>query len=65
MNKVYAVGIGPGGEEFFTQEAKAALERADVIAGYTVYVDLVRDLFPGKETFTTPMKRKSSAAGGR
>ena len=29
MNKVYAVGIGPGGEEFFTQEAKAALERAE------------------------------------
>jgi precorrin-3B C17-methyltransferase len=48
MSKVYAVGIGPGGEEFFTQEAKAALERADVIAGYTVYVDLVRDMFPGK-----------------
>ena len=58
MSKVYAVGIGPGGEEFFTQEAKAALERADVIAGYTVYVDLVRDMFPGKEFFTTPMKQE-------
>ena len=58
MNKVYAVGIGPGGEEFFTQEAKAALERADVIAGYTVYVDLVKDLYPDKETYTTPMKQE-------
>jgi precorrin-3B C17-methyltransferase len=58
MSKVYAVGIGPGGEEFFTQEAKAALQRADVIAGYTVYVDLVRDLFPDKEFFTTPMKQE-------
>ena len=58
MNKVYAVGIGPGGEEFFTQEAKAVLERADVIAGYTVYVDLVKDLYPDKETFTTPMKQE-------
>lgn len=55
MNKVYAVGIGPGGREFFTQEAMEALRQADVIAGYTVYVDLVRDLFPDKETFTTPM----------
>ena len=58
MSKVYAVGIGPGGEEFFTQEAKTALERADVIAGYTVYVDLVKDLYPGKEFFTTPMKQE-------
>ncbi len=58
MNKVYAVGIGPGGEEFFTQEAKAALERADVIAGYTVYVDLVKDMYPDKETYTTPMKQE-------
>ena len=58
MNKVYAVGIGPGGREFFTQEAMEALRQADVIAGYTVYVDLVRDLFPDKETFTTPMKQE-------
>ena len=58
MNKVYAVGIGPGGPEFFTEEAKAALAGADVIAGYTVYVDLVKDLYPGKETFTTPMKQE-------
>ena len=58
MSKVYAVGIGPGGEEFFTQEAKVALDRADVIAGYTVYVDLVKDMYPEKETFTTPMKQE-------
>ena len=58
MSKVYAVGIGPGGREFFTEEAMQVLREADVIAGYTVYVDLVRDLFPDKETFTTPMKQE-------
>ncbi len=58
MHRVYAVGIGPGGREFFTQEAMEALRQADVIAGYTVYVDLVKDLFPDKETFTTPMKQE-------
>lgn len=58
MKTVFAVGIGPGGREFFTEEAMRALEAADVIAGYTVYVDLVRDLFPDKETFTTPMKQE-------
>ena len=34
------------------------LQTADVIAGYTVYVDLVKDLFPDKETFTTPMMQE-------
>ena len=58
MNKVYAVGLGPGGEEFFTGQAKAAIEKSDVICGYTVYVDLVRDLFPDKEIFTTNMKQE-------
>ncbi|MBR2547513.1 MAG: precorrin-3B C(17)-methyltransferase [Eubacterium sp.] len=58
MNKVYAVGLGPGGEEFFTGQAKAAIEKSDVICGYTVYVDLVRDAFPDKEFFTTTMKQE-------
>ena len=58
MNKVYAVGIGPGDREFFTEEAIEALRQADVIAGYTVYVDLVKDLFPEKATFSTPMMKE-------
>ena len=41
MNKVYVVGIGPGGKEFMTAQALAAMERADVLCGYTVYVRCV------------------------
>ena len=37
-NRIYIVGIGPGREEMMTGEAIAALEQADVIVGYTVYV---------------------------
>ena len=73
MNKVYVVGIGPGGEEYLTRQAIAAMERADVLCGYTVYIDLVKPLFPGKECFTTPMTREiercrwalETARGGR
>ena len=54
MNKVYAVGLGPGGEEFFTEQAKTAIKNSEVICGYTVYVDLV----PDKEFFTTNMKQE-------
>ena len=58
MRKVYVVGLGPGGSQYLTEEAHAALEAADVLCGYTVYVDLVAPLFPGKETYTTPMTRE-------
>ena len=41
-----------------TVKAADALRRSDVIIGYTVYVDLVREHFAGKEFLTTPMKKE-------
>lgn len=58
MCKVYIVGIGPGGAEYMTAEAMAAMERADVLCGYTVYIDLIKNLFPEKEIYTTPMMQE-------
>ena len=58
MGKVYVVGLGPGGEQYLTAEARTALDAAEVLCGYTVYVDLVAPLYPGKETYTTPMKQE-------
>lgn len=58
LNKIYVVGIGPGEYEQMTIRAAKALENCDVIIGYTVYVDLVREHFPGKEFLTTPMTRE-------
>ena len=73
MNKVYVVGIGPGEKDFMTTQALAAMERADVLCGYTVYVELVRPMFPGKECYVTPMTKElercrwalETAAAGR
>ena len=42
-----------------TERASEALKASDVIIGYTVYVDLVKDAFPDKEFLTTPMKRET------
>lgn len=58
MNKIYVVGIGPGAYEHMTIKAARVLEESDVIIGYTVYVELVREHFPGKEFLTTPMKKE-------
>lgn len=57
-NELWVVGIGPGGYEDMTIRAASVLKECDVIVGYTVYVDLIREAFPGKEFFTTPMRRE-------
>ena len=58
MKKVYVIGIGPGGVYGMTAAARAALEEAEVICGYTVYLDLIAPLTPGKELRSTPMTRE-------
>lgn len=58
MNKIYVVGIGPGAYDQMTGKAIKALNSSDVIIGYTVYVDLVKEYFAGKEFMTTPMKKE-------
>lgn len=59
MTKLYVVGIGPGNYEDMTIRAARALEESQVIAGYTVYVELVKEHFQGKEFLTTPMTRET------
>ena len=39
--KIYVVGIGPGSYEGMTGAAATALEKSDVIVGYTVYICLL------------------------
>lgn len=56
--KVYVVGLGPGGIEQMTQRAKAALASCDVIAGYHVYIDLIKEDFADKEFLTTGMRKE-------
>ena len=58
MNVLYVVGLGPGGSRWMTWEARAALEQAEVLCGYTVYLDLIRGEFPDKEYFSTPMTQE-------
>ena len=45
---VYVVGLGPGDARYLTAQAQTALQAADVLCGYTVYIDLVRPLYPDK-----------------
>ena len=56
--KIYVVGIGPGNMQDISVRAYNVLKNIDAIAGYTTYVDLVKDEFPDKEYFTSGMKRE-------
>lgn len=53
------VGIGPGDFEQMTVKAARVLKESDVIIGYTVYIDLVREHLPGKEFLSTPMTKEA------
>ena len=59
MKKIYIVGIGPGKEEMMTGEALYALEQADIIVGYTTYLNLLAPRFQEKELRSTPMRRET------
>lgn len=73
MCQLYVVGMGPGEYEKMTLEAQNVLEQCEVIAGYTVYVDLLKKHFSEKEFIVTGMTRETercrlalqSAAAGR
>lgn len=58
MSKLYVVGIGPGNEENMTLRADEALRKCDVIVGYHVYVNLIKERYSEKEFLTTPMTRE-------
>lgn len=59
MKRIDVVGFGPGGYEYMTVQAIAAMKAADVLVGYTTYIDLIKDIFPDKIFLNTPMTREA------
>lgn len=51
--------MGPGAYEQMTVKAVKALNECEVIVGYTVYVELLKEHFPEKEYRTTPMRQET------
>ncbi|MCM1126155.1 MAG: precorrin-3B C(17)-methyltransferase [Lachnospiraceae bacterium] len=56
--KIMIVGMGPGKETMMTGEALRALELADVIVGYPLYLKLLGQRFQEKEMYSTPMRKE-------
>ncbi len=58
MARITVVGMGPGARSMMTDQALSALDEADVIIGYTVYLELLGERYSGKELLSTPMKQE-------
>ena len=58
MSKLYVVGFGPGGYDHMTMKAVDVIENADIITGYTTYVEMLKAFFPTKTYLSTPMKKE-------
>ncbi len=56
--KIYVVGLGPGSYENLTIRADRALKECDVVIGYTVYVNLVKEYYPEKAFLETSMTKE-------
>ncbi|MGL6065197.1 MAG: precorrin-3B C(17)-methyltransferase [Fusobacteriaceae bacterium] len=56
--KIYVIGIGPGSMEDISRRAHKILESVEVIAGYSTYIDLVKDEFKEKEFYSSGMKKE-------
>ena len=58
MRKLYVAGFGPGGYEHMTAKCIQVIEEADVVTGYTTYVNILKEYFPDKKYLATPMMQE-------
>jgi len=58
VKRIYIIGIGPGKKEGMTIEAREALNECDVLCGYTVYIELLKDIVPSKRVISTGMTKE-------
>lgn len=56
--KLHVVGFGPGGKEHMTFKAAETIQNADIVTGYTAYVNMMKPIFPEKEYKATGMMKE-------
>ena len=55
MGKVFAVGVGPGSQNYITEIVKKIIVDADVIVGYQYTLNIIADLIHGKKIHVITM----------
>ena len=58
MNKVFAVGVGPGSSSYVTDVVKNVISKCDVIIGYGYTLKTIESLIGGKQILEVTMKNQ-------
>jgi precorrin-3B C17-methyltransferase len=58
VHKLSIVGIGPGSRHLRTAAATRTISSADYVVGYRPYLELIGDLLPGKQVFSSGMGKE-------
>jgi len=56
MGKVFAVGVGPGSQNYITEIVRKVIVDADVIVGYKYTLDIISSLIQGKKIHVITME---------
>lgn len=56
--KLFVVGFGPGDKKHMTLRCLEAIKQSNVIVGYELYVDLIKELLENKQVYTTQMQEE-------
>lgn len=63
LGQLWLVGTGPGNLDQITPAAKGAISQADVVIGYSLYIDLIRPLLrPGQIVEASPITQERQRA---
>lgn len=65
IGKLYLIGTGPGSLEQITPAAKVAITEADVVIGYTLYIDLIKPLLRSSQIIEALPITQERARGER
>ena len=56
MGKVFAVGVGPGSQNYITETVRKIIVGADVVVGYKYTLDIISSLIQDKKTHVITME---------
>jgi len=61
MNKVFAVGVGPGSSKYVTDVVKEAISQCDVVIGYAYTIKTIEEFVQGKRILEITMENQEDA----
>ena len=61
MNKVFAVGVGPGSPKYVTDIVKEAISQCDVVIGYGYTIKTIEEYVKGKKILEVTMQNQEDA----